>query len=477
MKVPATKNREANELRAKAHALRAELLDATKEFTVDEVTKKTDAIRALDQRAQAAAEFTPEAEIERQGGDDIPGVQKTGADGTPVPSPTAGEDNAPITMKAQVEQLRKDILKQFGGEMGYLRALTGKFRMNERQVALVARAKALTQHLVPEAPDVQRTIVGTASDASGGEFLLPLQQEQSIFEVSNLQAGILERARRYAVTGRTLRIPYLVQTDGTAGKTRPMAGIANVTIVGEAGTKPSREPSFAQRLLTVYKWAAIAQIGDETIADDFTGDLQPAVTGAVGGQVMNAMNEYMTIDGTGTSQPLGALNTANGALMTVNRAASNKVGTADVFAMYSRHTMGPNSFWLCSRRVVEQLFALAIPAGSTGTSIVSYLPDLRGKPQLTLLGMPVVITDLLPTLGSTADLALINPDFYACAIRTQLTVESSIHVRFVDDVTTYRFFARGGGIPIPDAPYAYKSDGSATAAYTDQHSPFVALHS
>ena len=82
------------------------------------------------------------------------------------------------------------------------------------------------------------------------------------------------------------------------------------------------------------------------------------------------------------------------------------------------------------------------------------------------------LSDLMAPLGSESDISLVNGDFYAAAIREQLTVESSIHYKFKNDLTAYRFKARGGGIPIPLAPYAYKSDGTNLIA---AHSPFVTL--
>jgi hypothetical protein len=92
--------------------------------------------------------------------------------------------------------------------------------------------------------------------------------------------------------------------------------------------------------------------------------------------------------------------------------------------------------------------------------------------KIPLLGYPIVVSDFLNALGSEGDIGLINPDHYAAALRRQLTVESSIHVKFVEDVTTWRFFARGGGINIPTAPYAYRSVASSNV---DAHSPFVVL--
>ena len=53
-----SKNRAANELREQAHKLRAELMDASVQFTAEEVEKRTADIRALEMRAQSAAEKT-----------------------------------------------------------------------------------------------------------------------------------------------------------------------------------------------------------------------------------------------------------------------------------------------------------------------------------------------------------------------------------------------------------------------------------
>jgi hypothetical protein len=57
-------------------------------------------------------------------------------------------------------------------------------------------------------------------------------------------------------------------------------------------------------------------------------------------------------------------------------------------------------------------------------------------------------------------------------VRTALTIQSSIHYKFRDDITAYRFFARAGGLPIPTSTYSYKSTAS-TKDYAV--SPFVVL--
>ena len=458
-----TKNAQANELRARARALLDEIADPTKEMTGDDFLAKKKEVDTLNLRAQMLAEHTPEGEIDRQGGEAAFADRLATATGTESAVRVASREEAgrveyPAPLRAKVDAFRKNVARAFGGTANYARVARGTAQpTNAAQLQVLEQAKELT-----------RTIIGTASDSSGGEFLLPLEQEQTIFRIDNTIPGLMQRARLYTMRGRTKRIPYLIQDNENL--TRPLSGIAAISIVGEATTKPTKEPAFGQRLLTAYKYAGVSRIGDETLDDDFTGDLEPALIQSVGQEILNQINFDITIAGSGSSQPTGALHTsANGALLKVTRTTQNRIKFADALNMYARHTHGPNSFWMVSRRAIADIFQFELSAGSA----LVFLQNMAQNPaNAMLLGYPVVVTDFLNALGSEGDFGLVNPDHYAAALRRQLTVESSIHPGFVDDVTTWRFFARGGGIPIPTAPYAYRSVSSSNV---DEHSPFVVL--
>lgn len=449
--LPVAKNRQANELRAQAQQLRDKLADPAVTMNKTEVEEHAANISALEQRAQMIVGFTPEKEIDAQGGD---------AELRALAGPEQGDsaEEASQAFAPRYEKLCKQVRAAFGTTSQYLRVMTGAQEPTEKQKGLIREVKELTR----------AAIVGTASDASGGEFLLPLQQVNEIFKVSNVQAGVLERARRYPVNGRTLRIPYVKQSDATLA--RPMAGIAAVGIIGENASITEAEPVFAQRLLTVFKYAAITKLSDEILDDDLTGQLAPTVLDQIGQEILNQMNYDMTILGGGTTNSVGALHTsANAALLKVVRTTVSVVSVTDIFNMYQKHTHGPNSYWQISRSSLRGIMSLTL----SGNTLVTYLANLNNNPSgLMLLGYPVVISDFNNTYGTESDVALINPDFYAAALRKQLTVESSIHVDFAKAVTTYRLIARAGGIPIPDGPYAYRAAGS---ALIDSHSPFVTL--
>lgn len=452
-----SKNRAANELRAKARAIMAEIEDTSTPLTGEQFDAKKKEFDALTTRAQFIAEHTPEKEIERQGGE-----------GDLVRVASVEEaDVTPPSYRDQLTALHGKVRAAFGGTANYIRAMRGTLSATTKQTAVLQEARRLTAAIIPPDERTTRTIVGTASDASGGEFLLPLEQEQSIFQIDNAIPGLLDRCALYSMRGRTKRIPYLIQDNNEV--TRPLSGIAAIAIVGEGSTKGTREPTFGERILTAYKYAAISKFSDEMLDDDLSGDIDGTVVRKVGQEILNQINFDVTISGTGSSQPTGALYTSQGALLKVTRATQNRITFADALNMYVAHTHGPNCFWMVGRAAFAQLPLFELSTGSSSVFVQTLNMDPRNA---RLLGYPIVITDFLNALGSEGDFALVNPDHYAAALRKQLTVESSIHVGFVDDVTTWRFFARGGGLPIPTEPYAYRSVASSNV---DQHSPFVVL--
>jgi len=446
-----TKNRNAIDLLAQADAVIAELADPSKQFTPDEVKTKADAAKSLRQRAQLLGELTPDADIAAQGGD---------ANIRNVASPESAHQEE-RSYRDEMKDIAHRVEAAFGGPNSLILALARKNQMplSSRQMAVLSDLRKLQA----------RTITGETTNATNAEVLLPLQQVASIFTVPVTVDGIISTAQRYTVSGRTLRIPYLVQ-DGSNNVNRPMASIANVTIVGEAAEKPEREPKFEERLLTVFKYAAYTEFSDEMLADDFTGDLSPTVQNSIGSTIMNKINEDFTFDGTGSSMPLGAFNDNNAALYKVTRKTQNAFKVEDAFEMYARHVMGPNSRWYIHPSVLPQLMSLTL----SGTTLVTFIQSLTGTPQMQLLGIPVVVTPLVALLGSQGDVCLGNGAFFAMALRQALTVESSIHYRFRNDVTAYRFYARAGGIPIPTGLYSYKRN-TTTSANEYNISPFVVL--
>lgn len=442
--MPDFKNAKANELLGKAQALADEINDTSKALTTEEVEARMKDIGSLKARAAAIEGLTPKDQAKDKGL-------------VPLDPEARGSDEDAADAPSFKER-SEAVVKAFGGFGRYMKALAHQGSN---------RARPWTERQRKAHELMQRAMVGTASDASGGEFLLPLTQAPDIFVgAAILQPGLFERAPKYTCPGRSVKIPYLAQDLAT--NTRPLSSIAATGIIGEGSSKTEATIAIDQREVVAYKWAAYTEIADELLEDDYTGGLPSVVSQAIGGDLVNSVNLAVTRTGTGSSQPMGALHTNNTALITVNRETSQTVTVGDVLGMLAKATMGPGSFWIAHPALIPAIYGLALSSGSQ----VTFLNNLRDGAGAQLLGLPIVWSHLMSAKGVAGDLALIDPSQYAAVLRKQVTMESSTHYKFQHDITAYRLLVRAGGAPIPAGEYSFSAAGS---ALTYAYSGFVRL--
>jgi HK97 family phage major capsid protein len=92
--------------------------------------------------------------------------------------------------------------------------------------------------------------------------------------------------------------------------------------------------------------------------------------------------------------------------------------------------------------------ALAFPNLGSGTVVPVYLPSggLSATPYATLLGRPVVPSEVAQQLGYEGDLILVDFSQYLTVAKAGgLRSDISIHLWFDYDVTAFRFIMRLGG--------------------------------
>ena len=87
---------------------------------------------------------------------------------------------------------------------------------------------------------------------------------------------------------------------------------------------------------------------------------------------------------------------------------------------------------------------------------------------MTLLGRPVFVSEKLPYLNTEGDVLLIDRSYYSIVNAGGIMIDSSIHYKFVNNQTTWRFTTHSDGKPCLTAPINLV-DGTSTI------SPFVAL--
>ena len=89
-------------------------------------------------------------------------------------------------------------------------------------------------------------------------------------------------------------------------------------------------------------------------------------------------------------------------------------------------------------------------------------------PPGTLLGMPVIFTEKLPTLGTTGDVLLCDFSQYLVGVSQEVRLDVSKDYKFQNDQTAFRVVARVDGQQWLSAPIV-AMDGAL------QVSPFVEL--
>jgi HK97 family phage major capsid protein len=237
----------------------------------------------------------------------------------------------------------------------------------------------------------------------------------------------------------------------------------------EAGDKTASAPKFRKMELELKKIAGLCYATDELLED----------ATALGSIISQAFPEEFAwefddaiIRGNGAGQPLGILNSP--ALVTVAAQGGQPVDTIvyeNIVNMWTRMIASSrgNAAWYINQDIEPQLFTMALVVGAGGVPV--YLPanGAAGAPYGTLMGRPVLPIEQASTLGNVGDIMLLDLSQYLWIDKGGIKTNDSIHVRFTNDETVFRFVARVDGQPLWNSPLT-PATGSANTL-----SPFVTL--
>lgn len=300
---------------------------------------------------------------------------------------------------------------------------------------------------------------------SEGGLLVPEEFRSQLMRLAMESSIVRPRATIIPMGSPRVHIPMIDETSRVSS----VFGGVIVYRTEEGAELTESSAAFAAMKLDVTKQTLLAHVPNELIRDwgafgAFFDSTAPA-----------AFTFYEDLDflsGTGVGAPLGALSTANTALITV-AAASGQLATTivweNIIAMYAR--MLPSSLgsavWIASPDTFVQLATMALTVGTGGSAV--WLTDGRSTPVLTLLGRPVLMTEKAPAaLGTQGDLSFVDLSMYLIGDYQAMTMDSSPHVKFTSDKTTFRAIARNDGRPWLQSPIT-PHNNSATL------SPFVQL--
>jgi HK97 family phage major capsid protein len=302
-----------------------------------------------------------------------------------------------------------------------------------------ARNDAETQLKV----DTIRNSYGEAIPDAGG-FLVPEEFRTELMQLALEGAIVRPRATIIPMASPKTNIPCVDETSHVSS----LFGGVVVYRTEEGAEIPESQAKFASIKLDVTKQTALSIAPNELVRDwgQFNAFIDKSFPAAI------AFSEDVDfLSGNGAGAPLGMLNAANPSLIAVAAASGQTAGTIvweNIIGMYGR--MLPQcldgALWIASPDTFVQLATMALQVGTGGSAI--WLTDGTQRPRLTLLGVPVVMSEKAPAvLGTQGDLSLVDPRMYLVGDYQAMAIESSTHVKFTSDKTAFRVIARNDGRP------------------------------
>lgn len=165
--------------------------------------------------------------------------------------------------------------------------------------------------------------------------------------------------------------------------------------------------------------------------------------------------------GTGVAQPLGIL--GHPSTINIIRAGANAVAYNDIVGMYARAKFGGRLVWIGNQTVLPQLMRMV----DVGNNLI-WQPNAREGAPGTLLGIPFILNDQSPVLGTQGDLALVDLDYYLIKDGSPLAILINPYLLQTNGLTRITAFWNVDGQPWLTTPMLQR-DGVSTV------SPFVVL--
>jgi HK97 family phage major capsid protein len=297
---------------------------------------------------------------------------------------------------------------------------------------------------------------------SEGGLLVPEEFRSDIMSRSLEKSIVRPRAMVVPMATGKLRFPA---TDMTTEVGEVYGGIQMFWVDGGQEI-PESSASFATVSLDANKLAGLAVVPNELVRDwaGFTAWIRKNLPDAI-----THFEDVALIKGDGVGKPLGALHSSNPAMIVVDdegAAQTSGISWINVVTMYSR--LLPESIdtavWVVTPEAFIELATMALPVGTGGAAV--WMPDAHGRPQLTLLGLPVISSRKAPaTLNIQGDISLVDFSQYAIGDTQTMTLESSEHAKFTSDRTTFRIIERLDGQPTILSPLTPENGGPTLSAY------------
>lgn len=307
-------------------------------------------------------------------------------------------------------------------------------------------------------------------DPASGGFLIPDEFRATLMQVALERAVVRSRATVIPMTSLRTAIPVV---DSTSNVSSVYGGVIGYW-TEEAAALVQSQPNFGRIALEAKKLTVYTEAPNELRRDSaITLDV---LINKMFPEGINWFEDLAFMFGTGTGEPLGIFNPLNSALVT-QAAEAGQQGIAgggativweNIVGMYSR--MLPSSLasavWVVSPAALPQLFTMALSIGTGGQALGPIAGTSgTGSPTMSLLGLPIIISEKVGNLGSAGDVNLVDFSQYLIGDRMQMEAEVSTDYKFGNDLVAYRFIERVDGRPWLQSAITPRNGGPTLSAF------------
>lgn len=384
-------------------------------------------------------------------------------------------------IQGQVEKSVSEAVKQFGdtlsksrksaipaifgeGQKGDPKRTFGHFLLAVRKNDQKA-LEEMGSHYQEWTGDSEGKAALNTNTGSQGGYTVPAEFYGALMQVASEGAVVRPRATLIPMGSRSMHVPCLdVTTAPSAGNTAFFGGLV-ASWTEEGVTTTETEPSFKQVELVAHELSGYAKVSNAVASDSPLG--LETLLRTLFGRAIGWYEDYAFLRGNGAGKPLGILN-SNAWINDVTRSGASAFTMADAAALVARLLPGwnrKNTVWAVHPTVLAKLIAMSESGTGSDLAVVDMGSDM---PNMSLLGIPIAVTEKLPALNTAGDVALLDLRHYLIGDRQRVEIAFSEHYAFTNNQGTWRFVSRVDGQPWLRGKVTL-SDATSTL------SPFVSL--
>jgi len=295
-----------------------------------------------------------------------------------------------------------------------------------------------------------------------GGYLVPDEFSNEILKVE-LETSVVRNngARVLNMNSAILRVPALSVYNNASGQ---IYGGATAFWGSENTAITESNPTFDRVNLEPKKLTGYVEDSNELEQDAITN--MGTLLTQMFGEVLAFEEDDAFINGDGVNKPLGILVAPS--LVTVSRATTSAVSTADVINMIARFRGSMDrAVFLVNQSTLPSIYKLK-DENNNYIWHPGMNASVAGKAMGTLYGIPLVVTEKCPAVGTKGDIILADFGHYLIGDRGGLRTDYSQHYKFQSDQMAYRVIKRVDGQPWLKQAITPRRGGATL-------SPFVAI--